>query len=254
MTKQSKPKGSHRVLSDHKQVGKKFIPPMLTTGVFEEARWKEVILPELLWIAFLNDKHGLRQGAQLSLDVARAAIGAVSDVNRKMRPLYAGTSAYSLLNEAEQKQMVELLRKSSKLSSVRQALLPLGFFYPEWPLSFLLRDNGPSKNDADPHIDIVKRLLERHFNRWDTPATMVQANAIYIAFVTGKLRVAKGLALANFPAIQNFPATEESKHVAAAVRATISVLFGGEEANQQGSWPSYFWNRGIQLEECTTDD
>jgi hypothetical protein len=70
MTKHSKPKRPSRILSDHRKVGKKFIPPMLDIGVFKDANWKEFILPELLWIALLNEKHGLRDGAELCLDVA----------------------------------------------------------------------------------------------------------------------------------------------------------------------------------------
>jgi hypothetical protein len=80
MIKYSKPKRSDRILLDHKQVGKKFIPPMLTIGVFKEVRWIEIILPELLWIALLNDKYGLRMGAELSLAVAQSAIEVITDV------------------------------------------------------------------------------------------------------------------------------------------------------------------------------
>lgn len=254
MTKRSKPKHSGRILLDHKQVGKKFIPPMLTIGVFKEVRWMEIILPELLWIALLNDKYGLLKGAELSLNVAQAAIEVIADVNRKKRPLYAGTSSFTLLNNEEQMRMVDILRKSSKLSPLKEALQPLAFFYPEFPLSFLFLDNGIANHIANPDINVIKRLLETHFNRWDKPATLVQANAVYIAFVTGKLKVVKGLALANFPAIEKFPETEESKRIAGAVRATVSSFFSTKEANRQVSWPSYFWNRGIELEECVTDD
>jgi hypothetical protein len=150
--------------------------------------------------------------------------------------------------------MVDILRKNSKLCLVKEALQPLAFFYPEFALSFLFLDDGVVSRDAHPDINIIKRLLETHFNRWDKPATMVQANAVYIAFVTGKLTAVKGIALANFPAIEKFPETEESKRVASAVRGAISVLIGKEENNRLYSWPSYFWNRGIELEECVTDD
>ena len=217
-------------------------------------RWIEIILPELLWIALLNDKYGLRKGAELSLDVAQAAIEVIADVNRKKRPLYVGTSSFALLNDVEQIRMVDVLRKSSKLSSLKEALQPLAFFYPEFPLSFLFLDNGDTNHIANSDINVIKRLLETHFNRWNKPATLVQANAVYIAFVTGKLKVVKGLALTNFPAIEKFPETEESKRVAGAVRATVSSFFCAEEANRQVSWPSYFWNRGIELEECLTND
>jgi hypothetical protein len=254
MKKGSKSKRAGELLSDHKREGKKFIPPMLTLGVFKEVGWKENILPELIWVALINEKYGPRDGAELCLKVAQAAIEAVSDPDKKQKPLYAGASSFALLNDAEQNKMVELLDKKSKLWPVRAALQPLVFFYPECPMSFLFRDNAANRNDGTPDIQVIKRILDAHFNRWDKPATMVQANAVYIAFVTGKLKVFEGLSLANFPAIQNFPETEESLQVAGAVRGTVSTFFGGEADYLRTSWPSYFWNRGLELEGCTTGD
>ncbi len=224
---------------------------MLTIGTFEDAKWKESILPELLWIALLNDRHGLKLGARLSLSVAKAAIDACQDTDRKRRPLYAGLSSFASLDDAEQKAMTELLRQQSFLEPVRDAILPLVSYYPECPLAFLFESNGAFA--PKPDIANFKSLLAQQFNRWDKPATMVQANTIYIAFVTGKLYVVRGLALSNFTEIQNFPTTEESKRVASAVRATVSTFFGGKES-QNLAWPAYFWNRGIDLEECSTDE
>ena len=94
-----------------------------------------------------------------------------------------------------------------------------------------------------------KTLLATLFDKVDKPAMFMQANGVYIAFMTGKLRVAKGLSLANFPAIEKYPDTEESRRVASGVRAVISMAIGMAD-KLPNDWPTYFWNRGLELEPC----
>jgi hypothetical protein len=57
--------------------------------------------------------------------------------------------------------------------------------------------------------------------------------------------------LRNFPAVAEFPDTEESRAVAAAVRSSVSALapFNGPA---ERAWPEYFWQRGLELEPCET--
>jgi hypothetical protein len=77
----------------------------------------------------------------------------------------------------------------------------------------------------------------------------MQANGVYIAFVTGKLQVAPGLSLANFPAIEKYPETEESRRVASGVRMAVNMFIGMAEQSPN-DWQKYFWNRGLELEPC----
>jgi hypothetical protein len=107
----------------------------------------------------------------------------------------------------------------------------------------------PESND----LPRFKTQLAAIFDRWETRGTRVQANAIYIAFVTDMLKVFKGLALANFPAIEEFPVTEESKRVAASVRATVSTFYGQFRDERSAEWISYFWRRGLDLEPCSLE-
>ena len=73
----------------------------------------------------------------------------------------------------------------------------------------------------------------------------MQANAIYVAFVTDKLKVQRGTALANFPAVEKYPETDESRLVASSIRATINGFFGEMFLGKSTPWARYFWNRGI---------
>ena len=75
--------------------------------------------------------------------------------------------------------------------------------------------------------------------------------------MTDKLKVAKGLALADFPEIQDFPNTDKSRLIASAVRAIITGFigeglgfFGEGLRDEKAGWSKYFWNRGLELENC----
>lgn len=234
------------VLADHKKIGKKFIPPFVVQlGPVGEVRWATDLVPELVWLALLIDEHGHKVGVDLARQLALAASGARIG---KAKEWFAMASAYHKLDKDEQTAVLATVQSSGALGPLRQALRPLAMFYPECPLAFLF--------DEQPIIDDTllvgfKRVLESTFDRWDAPATFAQASAIYIAFCTDMLKVMKGLALANFPAIEAFPETEESQRVAASVRATVST-FSGQFADENAArWVAYFWKRGLTLEPCT---
>ena len=63
-------KRSPRVLlADHKRVGKRFLPPFVhLLGKFVETKWVDRPLPELLWIAILIKRLGLRKANQVAVE------------------------------------------------------------------------------------------------------------------------------------------------------------------------------------------
>lgn len=238
------------VLADHRRVGTRFIPPFFQIpGGMVEVRWVVTILPELLWLGLLNDRYGLARGAALAVSITRAAL---NSKDQERRILFAATSAFTHLNHDQKAQAVSALEASGDVQSLRDALLPLSEYYPECPLNFIFGSSPSPRPDASKaRLRWLKDVLKTLFDRWDKPGTLVQANAVYIAFVSGMLKVREGLSLANFPVVAEFPDTEESKRVASACRAMVTGFFGGGPwYNKSSSWPRYFWNRGLQLDPC----
>lgn len=244
-----KNKGKQRVLVDHHRVGKRFVPPFLhKLGQFGEVNWPDCILPELLWIGLLNRHLGFKEGTNLALSLAKAAVETFDELPKLW---FAPTSSYGALTVEQRRMVTRTLKEFRHLDSLRKAIIPLGAFYPDCPLNFLFEGKLPEPKDSKEHLEELKEVVSSLFDRWDTPATRVQANAIYIAFVTGKLKVAAGTPLANFPAVADFPHTEESKIIASGARAMVNGFFGGEGLYDKSSfWPEYFWNRGLELEPC----
>lgn len=236
------------ILDDHQRIGKRFIPPFAKLG-FTEISWVEMLLPELLWLGLLNDHHGLARGAELAIAVARAA---ASTWTQERKKLFAASSSFIVLDHVQKKAVVASLASSGHLEDIREALLPLPLFYPDCPLNFIF-DQTPTVSDTSVVLARFKQSLDRQFDRWDKPATMVQSNMVYIAFVTDVLKVMKGLSLANFPAIEKFPDTDESKKVAGSVRCTVSTFFAPPHYDSASSWPCYFWSQGFLIEPCSLE-
>jgi len=238
-----------KVLADHKQIGKKYIPPMAQLG-FSEILWTDKLVPELLWLGLLNDAHGLQAGADLAISLAKAATKTWKNGHKK---LFASTSSFSALDDGQRTLIAADLKSSDKLNPIRSAIKPLAALYPKCPLGFLF-DDVPEFGEGTHIMDSFKASLDRMFYRWEKPATMAQANAVYIAFVTDILKVRKGLSLANFLAIEKFPDTEESKRVASGVRCAVSMFFSPPHYDDSSSWPAYFWDRGFKIEPCILEN
>jgi hypothetical protein len=236
-------------LSDHQRLGKRFIPPLMQIGQFEDAEWAPMIVPECLWIALLHTHYGLREGAALSLALARTA----NDVAAPSpRMLFARASSFLSLTPDQLRAVVDQLAAVGDLDRIRHALVPLVALYPECPLAFLFAGSLPEAEVPGPLLEEIKEALEAVLDRHTESATFVQASVVYIAFVTDKMKAARGTALANFPEIERYPATEQSRRVASSIRGSLNVLFAHEVKEHPSDWPRYFWNRGLELEPCQT--
>ena len=236
------------MLADHKKVGKKFIPPFVAKlGPLGEVRWANDLVPELVWLALLSDRHGREMGVDLA---RRLALAAVDARRSKPAPWFALASAYAELSASEQEAVAAKLETDDAAQEIRTALSPLVTLYPECPLRFLFGDPTEPEDDS---LEKFKEVLTAIFDRWDTPATFEQATAVYIAIVSGKLKIFKGLVLANFSAIEAFPNTEESQHVASQARSTVSIFYEKFKTDKSAAWVSYFWRRGLELEGCSFD-
>jgi hypothetical protein len=238
-----------RVLSDHRQIGKKLIPPLLQQfSNFYETSWVRRMVPELLWIALLQERE-VQRGINLSLALAKTA----SEVAPLTLPRWYGTaSSFSGLTHDQGKSIRERLGSVGDLADMQRSLTFLVSCYPECPLRFLLAaDIG---EPATGELDLLRRVLVEMFDKRSSPATFVQATFIYLAFVLGGLKVVEGLALADFPKVVDYPSTERSKQVAAAVRSSVQLFFGPPAYDPASPWPGYFWNRGLELEPCTFEE
>ena len=237
-----------KVLQDHKRQGKTFIPPFQhMLGPLSEISWVKTILPELLWIALIQDYHGLREGVAIITRFTRIARKCSSS---KKKNIFATVSALLELTKDEKSCLQKELAASGDLFEIQKALLPLITLYPECPLKFLYSVKYNSSGEEEKDIERLKNLVRGMYDKTSRDTMMVQATAIGLAFDSGILKVFKGLALAKFPEIEKYPYTELSEKIAASIRSSIFMFFTEPHYPKSSNWPKYFWNRGLEIDKC----
>jgi len=234
-------------LVDHRKIGTKFIPPFVDKlgSTFKETSWVKNMIPELVWIALINYRYGYQQGADLSLSLAKA-----TKYVTKSNEWYAPISSFSSLTKSQKDKICSVLSQGNKLDKISVSLSSLNHFYPQCPLEFLYKRKTKAKIKNEILLSELKNTLLGLYVRHSKESTFTQANAIYICFVLGKLKVYKGSALANFPEIEKYPNTEESKKVASSVRASLNGFIGLNISGNRTDWPEYFWKRSLEIDKC----
>lgn len=241
-----------KILQDYKRQGKTFIPPFThKLGPLHEMSWVKIILPELVWIALIQEYYGHSKGVALITSLTRLA--RKSAPAEKIR-IFATISSFSEMTAEEQLCFQGGLAASGELFEIQKALRPLIVFYPECPLGFLF-STRPSLTDAGTtELETFKILVAALYDKTSRNTMMVQATAVWLAFDSGGLKVFEGLALASFPEIEKYPDTELSKRVAGSIRASLPMFFTEHHYPVNSNWPKYFWNRGFEIDRCYFGD
>jgi len=237
-----------KVLQDHKRKGKSFIPPFThTLGPLQEVSWVKTMIPELLWIALIQDYYHLQKGVELITSLSRTVHKCSPSEKRRV---FASITSLGQLTFDERACLQSALAASNDLSKVQKALIPLISFYPECPLGFLVPSDYNFSGSQKEHLERLKSVVGGMYDKASKSTMMVQATAIWLAFDSDALKVSKGLALASFPEIEKYPETEVSRKVAGSIRASVQMFFMEPHYQMSSKWPSYFWNRGLAIDRC----
>jgi hypothetical protein len=241
-----------KVLQDHKRHGKTLIPPFThLLGPLREVSWVKTILPELLWIALIQDRYGHHMGVELITVTARAARQVAPSTTSS---IFGTISSFDALTPTQQEALRSALAESGHLFQIQEALLPLIILYPCCPMRLLFSVTTSEADANTHHLHRLKTLIGNMYDRGSRATMMVQATFVWLAFDAGALQVHEGLALAEFPEIESYPHTELSKRIASGVRAVLHAFFDNSDDQASSDWPRYFWNRGLEIDPCYCQD
>jgi hypothetical protein len=233
----TKPTGKKPLLSDHKKIGKKLVPPMMQIGSLRLTSWVDTGLPESIWLAVLHEELGLAEGVKIAVELCKIAT--------TVEPAtFFVVSDFEVLSP-DSWQEIRAKLDVSLLSKTCGALSRFFRVYPECPLVKLCKppDDEPSESD----IQWVKQLLSTLFDKASRPSTLALATLVYVQMAQGRLFIQPGSALSKLPDVEQYPDTPESRRVASAVRATVNS-FGGRA--DKPIWPRYFWARNFAIQPC----
>lgn len=237
-----KTRSSGKVLNSYRKVGSRFVPPMLQMFNFEDVSWLRQTMPELIWWDVLIEEASLRFAAQVVEKIA-TYFKQMKDVSRQ----WSFISDYSDMQEETALGLVESLAKAGMLGEIQACLGDFLNLYPACPIARVLDLRPTGIVDIAYLADFAGRLQVLEDKR-SRDAVMVQAQAVYMGFVSERLHVMEGLALADFPQVVNYPDTERSEEVGASICATVNMLAGTNLPKfRDDAWVQYFWRRSLEL-------
>lgn len=238
-------KNKHKPLSDHKQVGKKFIPPLKQLNVFEEIRYDRDILPEIIWMGLINDKFGYKEGAQFVTQVCEL-IDAICGCEEIANLTFVGD--YSKLSTEKTTLILEALVRDRLLAALRSALYPLIELYRGFPLSFIGTDESyKSRSDL---VGTIRRCVDAHLNKSKPPGLAIQANVLYVAGLTGRVVYGKDMDVPDFKSLAEDPESDGASRAAAFARAGVLELFVTTDGLRASEWGPSFWNQNLHIDAC----
>jgi len=245
-----------KILQDYKRQGKTFIPPFThMLGPLQEISWVKTMIPELVWIALIQQHYGHSKGVSLITSLTRLARKCAP--SEKIR-IFVTISSFKEMTSDEQLCLQSELGVSGELFEIQKAFTPLIVFYPECTLRFLFSTMPSLTDGGNKHLENFKTLVAGLYDKTSRNTMMVQATPVWLAFDSGALKVFEGLTLASFPEIEKYPNTELSQKVAASIRASVPMFFTEHHYPASSNWPRYFWNRGFEIDRCyfqeTTDE
>lgn len=235
-----------KILQDHKQHGKILSPILMQYPWRTEVSWVKTMLPDLLWIALIQDSCGYEDVVKHVFTFTQIC---KTHAKIKNQHNFATISSFTRLTLEEQMRVMSDVSNYKEFSIVQKALSPVVSFYPQCPLRFLF---APEHFCKEPHLSLeaLKSTVEKLYDRRTKFSSKVQAIAVFLALESGSLSVGQGNALLELNEIEKYPDTELSKQVAGAVRAAVNLKYGIPSS----IWPEYFWNRGIEIDKCYLGD
>ena len=238
---------NRQILEDHRRRGKVLVAPFnYLIGPINDVSWVDIVIPEISWIGLIRQKYGHAVSVQVITSFTRTVRRVIGGTPI---PILSAVSEYAALDDKKWADIREAAAQDGSLFSIQKALDPLIALYPKCPLRRALIN--PPSCSTDQHVALMKDVIENLLNRSKRDPMMGQATAVWLAFDSGMLKVDKGLSLSRFPEIENYPDTEDSLRVGAAVRQAVTIQFGPTKASEEATaWRRYFWARGLQVSPC----
>lgn len=122
------------LLAGHQQVGKRFIPPLKQLPIASSISYVDDMLPELVWLGLINERHGYIPSARI---MEQCFLSADSIVTKETSGNLALLSTYTKFNEEQKDALRDRLSQAGILKLLQDTIAPLTILYENCPISFL---------------------------------------------------------------------------------------------------------------------
>ncbi len=246
-------------LTDHKRHRNRLLAPWSRMKSDERmffSSWTHSRLPEIVWIHELIHHLGSARSLDVLVTIVEASFEAAKHASIEAAegvfPCPHLATYWKLFATSDVKESVlQGLRSHSLAKEVSWCLGPFHALYPEYPLDFLVLDKEPSLSPSD--LGAFKKRLRDLSDRFSVAAVRVHSHIFLSEVRSGHLLFQEGMPLPDFDLIfSDNPDTDsdEFNRSAGMVRASVNCIFAMFTDKCKLSVASYFWNRGLELEDC----
>jgi hypothetical protein len=233
-----------KILSDHIKVKKKLRPTLNHHFNFKETSHDKEVIPEIFWIDLFYEKYGLKETVDLITDLTKLI------EQHKINNSFFNCcliSNYEKLDDFDKSTILKFVKETYLYDKINSALDGMNYYFPNSPISFLLRNR---KTNRVRFLKNLKKSILNLYNRTSINSTYALANAVYSQGIAGHLFFNSEIEKFDMNELLNYPNTDESKRVAALIRASIKPIIRVSIESDNPKWHKSFWQTCFELEPC----
>lgn len=237
--------------NDHKRIKKTLIAPMnhlfQDNGQFNnfiEISHERVLVPEVFWITYLNNKIGSSKTSDIIFRIIKLAN---EDYKNDQHYITGLASSFNRLNSAEKEIFRNKLEAEGIVDVFNENISGIKYLFADFPLNFLITEQGISSVEE---LSYFKAILTKLNDRLSTETTFTFAHLIYPLISIGAVNINPSSVLFNPNVLTDYPNTEESNLIAAHLRMTSKMIDRNLLAEDVFSWRNSFWKQCFKLEPC----
>lgn len=249
MANKRKRRGNHKgkVLTDHKKVGNKLIPPLLQFSMVQETSFVDQTLPNLIWMSAIF----LRASDHIAVDmIMDFIVRSQKLLGDEFHSDLAFLDVFSELSIEQRKAIHQELKGSDTLDFICENIAHQYYLIDGYPLGFLFEDFvfGVDREEA---IESLKEDVSALLDRNSPHATKIQATTLISMNASGRLHLNSDMILPDFNSVFINPDSEDTKRLGGFVRAHLNAIAGMRGSkNQEFSWSEIFWEKVYCLDKC----
>ncbi|MCY1719222.1 hypothetical protein OU798_02660 [Prolixibacteraceae bacterium Z1-6] len=233
-----------RILSDHQKRKKRLITPINQSLDINETNHANDIIPEIIWLDILYCQYGLRETVEIITELTHQI---------EKKNIDSGLfnccvlSCYDKLDDNQKSVIKNDKTIRAIFSKIDDAVAGFKNYFPNSPIDFLLTENDA--NDV-LFVEKLKNSITNLFDRTSINSTYALTTVFHAQNCAGHLRISSKIEKFDVNEILKYPDTDESRRVAAFIRASSKPFILQLQGESNSLWKNRFWNNCYQIEPC----
>lgn len=201
------------------------------------------ILPEMIWIAIINEKFGTKRAVEI---ISSFIIDAFS-IKSWDHPIdFSFISSFSLFTDEEKKALTNKISGADYKSDLINGLEIFCSTYHDNPLSFLF--TATNTKSTEYSIIILKKVIVENIERRSHGAMITQSISYFSINKAGKVHYPKNFQHPDLNSIVNDFESDKAKESVGIIRMRIGSSYMLCSKHFGKDWAIHFWNQGQKIE------